>query len=188
MRQEIDVLAAFDADSDIPRPVRFKIFENGIKKAVDVSEIINTEHLGAGGRTRIEYTCKSTGRNGGVLTSIIHMDWMRAVAGRLKSDYRYSKDIVYNNFPWPTPTEEQKARIVATTQGILEARAKYPDASLASLYDELLMPEELRKAHQANDKAVMAAYGIKPSDPAYTDEAARVALLMNMYQKLVEEE
>lgn len=124
----------------------------------------------------------------GVLTSIIHMDWMRAVAGRLKSDYRYSKDIVYNNFPWPTPTEEQKAKIVAAAQGILEARAKYPDASLATMYDKLLMPEELRKAHQANDKAVMAAYGIKPSDPAYTDPAARVALLMNMYQKLVEEE
>ena len=94
----------------------------------------------------------------GVLESNVHMAWTRAVAGRLKSDYRYSKDIVYNNFPWPTPTEAQKAKIEKTAQAILDARALYPDSSLADLYDELTMPPELRKAHQANDKAVMEAY------------------------------
>jgi len=124
----------------------------------------------------------------GVLTSILHMDWVRTVCGRIKSDYRYSKDIVYNNFPWPSPTYEQKAKIEATAQEILDARAKYPDDSFADMYGEdMFLYTELVKAHEANDKAVMAAYGIKPSDPAYTDEAARVALLMNMYQKLVEE-
>ena len=87
----------------------------------------------------------------GILTSNVHMAWMRAVCGRLKSDYRYSKDIVYNNFPWPSPTEEQKAKIEKTAQAILDARALYPDCSLADLYDELTMPPELRKAHQEND-------------------------------------
>ena len=95
----------------------------------------------------------------GVLTSNVHMAWMRVVCGRLKSDYRYSKDIVYNNFPWPTPNDEQKAKIEATAQAILDARAKYPDCSLADLYDEVTMPPELRRAHQDNDRAVMAAYG-----------------------------
>ena len=83
---------------------------------------------------------------------------MRVVCGRLKSDYRYSKDIVYNNFPWPAPTDARKARIEQTAQAILDARAKYPDCSLADLYDEVTMPVELRKAHQENDKAVMEAY------------------------------
>ena len=116
----------------------------------------------------------------GVLTSNVHMAWMRVVCGRLKSDYRYSKDIVYNNFPWPTPTDEQKARIEQTAQAILDARAKYPDCSLADLYDEVTMPPELRKAHQENDRAVMAAYGfdIKMSEPAC------VAKLFEMYQEL----
>ena len=82
----------------------------------------------------------------GILTSNVHMAWMRVVAGRLKSDYRYSKDIVYNNFPWPNPTEAQKTKIEATAQAILDARALYPDSSLAALYDELTMPPELRKA------------------------------------------
>ena len=82
----------------------------------------------------------------GVLTSNIHMAWMRAVCGRLKSDYRYSKDVVYNNFPWPTPTDAQKAKIEQTAQAILDARALYPDSSLADLYDDLTMPPELRKA------------------------------------------
>ena len=95
----------------------------------------------------------------GILTSNIHMAWMRAVCGRLKSDYRYSRDVVYNNFPWPTPTDAQRAKIEETAQAILDARALYPDASLADLYDESTMPPELRRAHQQNDKAVWAAYG-----------------------------
>ncbi|MCC8110673.1 MAG: antitoxin VbhA family protein, partial [Ruminococcus sp.] len=95
----------------------------------------------------------------GVLTSNVHMAWMRAVCGRLKSDYSYSIFIVYNNFPWCTPTDAQKAKIEQTAQAVLDARAKFPDSSLADLYDELTMPPELRKAHQANDFAVMAAYG-----------------------------
>lgn len=124
----------------------------------------------------------------GVLTSNIHMAWMRTVAGRLKSDYRYSNTIVYNNFPWPSPSEVQKAKIEKTAQGILDARALYPSSSLADLYDPLTMPPELLKAHQANDKAVMAAYGISKKDPEYSSESACVALLMRMYQQLVEGE
>ena len=120
----------------------------------------------------------------GVLTSNIHMAWMRAVCGRLKSDYRYSKDIVYNNFPWPTPTDAQKAKIEQTAQGILEARALYPDASLADLYDEVTMPPELRKAHQENDRAVMYAYGMPVKE---TTESSCVAELMRRYQELVGE-
>ena len=94
----------------------------------------------------------------GILTSNVHMAWMRTVAGRLKSDYRYSAKIVYNNFPWPEVTKEREERISQTAQAILDARALYPDSSLADLYDELTMPPELRKAHQTNDKAVMEAY------------------------------
>ena len=120
----------------------------------------------------------------GVLTSNVHMAWMRAVCGRLKSDYRYSKDIVYNNFPWPTPTDAQKAKIEQTAQAILDARALYPDASLADLYDEAVMPPELRKAHQQNDKAVMQAYGF---DIKTTTEASCVAELMKLYQQLTAE-
>lgn len=120
----------------------------------------------------------------GVLTSNVHMSWMRAVCGRLKSDYRYSKDVVYNNFPWPTPTEEQKAKIERTAQAILDARALYPDSSLADLYDEVTMPQELRKAHQQNDKAVMQAYGFWGK---YNSESACVAELMKMYQRLLEQ-
>ena len=116
----------------------------------------------------------------GVLTSNVHMAWMRVVCGRLKSDYRYSKDIVYNNFPWCQPTEEQKARIEQTAQAILDARAKYPDSSLADLYDEVTMPPELRKAHQENDRAVMAAYGFSTK----MTESECVAELFKMYQKL----
>lgn len=95
----------------------------------------------------------------GIMESNVHMAWVRAIGGRLKSDYRYSNKVVYNNFPWPVPTDEQKAKIEATAQAILDARAKYPDCSLADLYDEVTMPPELRKAHQDNDRAVMAAYG-----------------------------
>lgn len=120
----------------------------------------------------------------GILESNVHMAWMRAVCGRLKSDYDYSIKIVYNNFPWPNPTPEQKARIEQTAQGILDARARYPDASLADLYDELTMPPELRKAHQQNDRAVMAAYGFPVK--GFT-ESDCVAELMKLYQKLLEQ-
>ena len=119
----------------------------------------------------------------GVLTSNVHMAWMRTVCGRLKSDYRYSKDIVYNNFPWCNPTPEQKARIEQTAQMILDARAKYPDCSLADLYDETVMPPELRKAHQLNDRAVMEAYGFWGK---LNTESECVAELMKMYQRLTE--
>lgn len=116
----------------------------------------------------------------GILTSNVHMAWMRAVAGRLKSDYRYSKDIVYNNFPWCEPSDTQKAAIEKTAQAILDARNLYPDCSLADLYDEQFMPIELRKAHQANDHAVMKAYGYAPS----FSEPEIVADLMKRYQEL----
>ncbi|MBO5309372.1 MAG: class I SAM-dependent DNA methyltransferase [Lentisphaeria bacterium] len=116
----------------------------------------------------------------GILTSSVHMAWMRVVAGRLKSDYRYSVNIVYNNFPWCEPTDAQKAAIEKTAQAILDARALYPDCSLADLYDEATMPPELRKAHQANDRAVMKAYGYNPS----ITEPEIVADLMKRYQEL----
>jgi hypothetical protein len=120
----------------------------------------------------------------GILTSNVHMAWMRAVCGRLKSDYRYSKDIVYNNFPWPSPTDEQKVKIEQTAQAILDARALYPDSSLADLYDEITMPPELRKAHQNNDRAVMQAYDFSIKE---TTESSCVAELMKMYQELTKE-
>ena len=126
----------------------------------------------------------------GILTSNVHMAWMRTVCGRLKSDYRYSKDIVYNNFPWCTPTDEQKEKIEKTAQGILDARELYPECSLADLYDDLTMPPELRKAHQENDKAVMEAYGFYKKDEngkrTWLTESETVAQLMEMYQKLTE--
>lgn len=118
----------------------------------------------------------------GVITSNVHMAWMRAVCGRLKSDYSYSNTIVYNNFPWPEVTDEQKAKIEQTAQAILDARAIYPECSLADLYDEKTMPPELRKAHQSNDKAVMAAYGFKHD----MEESQIVAELMKLYQKLTD--
>jgi len=117
----------------------------------------------------------------GVMMSNVHMAWVRVICGRLKSDYRYSPS-VYNNFPWPTPTGTQKATIEKTAQGILDARALYPDASLSDLYDPLTMPPELRKAHMANDRAVMQAYGMPIKE---TDEAACVAWLMKLYQEKV---
>ena len=117
----------------------------------------------------------------GVLTSNVHMAWMRAVCGRLEMRYDYSANIVYNNFPWPTPTDEQQAKIEQTARAILDARELYPDCSLADLYDEVTMPPELRKAHQANDRAVMAAYGF---DVKTMTESSCVAELMRMYQKL----
>ena len=117
----------------------------------------------------------------GILTSNVHMAWMRAVCGRMKSDYRYSNTIVYNNYPWPMPTDEQKAKIEKTAQAILDARALYPDCSLADLYDEVAMPPELRKAHQQNDKAVMMAYGFWGN---LNTESDCVAALMEMYAEM----
>ena len=118
----------------------------------------------------------------GILESNVHMAWMRVVAGRLGMKYRYSNNIVYNNFPWPKPTDAQRAKIEKTAQAILDARAVYPEASLADLYDELTMPPELRKAHQENDKAVMEAYGF---DWRHMSESDCVAALMKLYQQLV---
>lgn len=116
----------------------------------------------------------------GVIISNVHMAWMRAVCGRLKSDYRYTKDIVYNNFPWPSPTEEQRKKIEQTAQAILDARILYSNSSLADLYNELLMLPELRRAHQENNKAVMRAYGFSIKDMT---ETSCVATLMTMYQE-----
>ena len=120
----------------------------------------------------------------GILSSNVHNAWMRIVGGRMKSDYQYSGSIVYNNFPWPTPTESQKSKIEQTAQAILDARAKYPDCSLADLYDELTMPVELRKAHQENDKAVMEAYCFNWRTMTESD---CVAELFKMYKLLSEE-
>lgn len=118
----------------------------------------------------------------GIITSNVHNSWMRVVAGRLKSDFRYSNTMVYNTFPWPNPTKEQRERIEKTAQMILDARNLYPDSSLADLYDDLTMPPELRKAHQENDKAVMEAYGF---DWRKMTESECVAELMKLYQKLI---
>ena len=116
----------------------------------------------------------------GVLSSTMHNTWMRAVAGRLKSDYRYSAGIVYNNFPWPqSPNEKQRQTIEAAAQAVLDARAEFPDATLADLYDPLSMPPVLVKAHQALDRAVDAAYGRK----AFAREAERVAFLFELYSE-----
>lgn len=117
----------------------------------------------------------------GVLTSNVHMAWTKVVCGRLGEGYRYSPAI-YNNFPWCNPTEEQKRKIEKTAEAILDARALYPNSSLADLYDELTMPRELRKAHQENDKAVMEAYGF---DWKKMTESDCVAELMNMYENIV---
>ena len=121
----------------------------------------------------------------GILESNVHMAWVRTVCGRLEMRYNYSRDIVYNNFPWPEPTDEQRAKIEQTAQGILDARALYPDSSLADLYDPLLMPKELRKAHEENDRAVMRAYGF---DIKEMSESDCVAALMRMYENLVKSE
>lgn len=119
----------------------------------------------------------------GVLTSSIHMAWMRTVAGRLKSDYSYSNTIVYNNFPWPKPTDKQKEKIQDTAQKILDVRSQFPNSSFADLYDSLSMPEDLRKAHKANDQAVMQAYGFKTT----MTEPEIVAELFNLYEAKVKE-
>ncbi len=117
----------------------------------------------------------------GVLMSSVHMAWVKAVCGRLKSDFRYSKDIVYNNFPWPNPTDVQKTKIESTAKKILEVRAKYPTETLADLYDDSVMLPDLRQAHQANDRAVMVAYGF---DPKMT-ESQIVAELFRLYKELI---
>ena len=128
----------------------------------------------------------------GILISNVHNAWTRIIAGRLKSDLRYSNTLVYNNFPWCEPTNSQKKRIETTAQMILDAREKYPNSSLADLYDDLTMPPELRKAHQENDKAVMEAYGFvydeKVNGSIYYTESETVAALMKMYQKLIGED
>ena len=130
---------------------------------------------------KVRFVPNGTMYHFGVLTSNVHMAWMRAVCGRLGIGYSYSIIIVYNNFPWCNPTDEQKAKIEKTAQAILDARALYPDSSLADLYDELTMPPELRKAHQENDKAVMQAYGFWGK---LNTESECVAELMKMYQEL----
>ena len=117
----------------------------------------------------------------GILESNVHMAWMRAVCGRLKSDYSYSNSIVYNNFPWPSSTPEQQAKIEASAQAILDARALYPDSSLADLYDPTLMPKELLQAHRQNDRAVMAAYGFSTK----MTESECVAELFKRYAEMV---
>ena len=121
----------------------------------------------------------------GILTSNVHMAWVCAICGRLKSDYRYSKDIVYNNFPWPTATDEQKSAIAQLAQGVLDARAQYPDSTLADMYGEtsMLFHTALLNAHRELDKAVMKLYGFSVKD---VDEAACVAALMERYKALVE--
>lgn len=123
----------------------------------------------------------STKYHFGVLISNVHMSWMRAVCGRLETRYRYSKEVVYNNFPWPSPTDEQREKIEQTAQLILDARALYPNSSLADLYDPLTMPPELQKAHDANNRAVMQAYGFSVKDMS---EEKCVAELMKMYEEL----
>nr|WP_011100840.1 DNA methyltransferase [Limosilactobacillus fermentum]CAD59898.1 putative YeeA protein [Limosilactobacillus fermentum] len=120
----------------------------------------------------------------GVLESIVHMAWMRVVAGRKGTSYRYSKNLVYTNFPWPVVDINQKEKITITAQDILNARNLYPDSSLADLYDPLTMPIELRKAHEANDKAVLKAYGLKPS----ATEPEIVQHLFKMYEKLTKKD
>jgi hypothetical protein len=116
----------------------------------------------------------------GVMQSTMHMAWVRSVCGRLKSDYRYSAGIVYNNFPWPEPTDKQRTAIERAAQGVLDARAKFPESSLADLYDPLAMPPPLVNAHQTLDHAVDVAYG----KPNFQSEAERVAFLFGLYEKL----
>jgi hypothetical protein len=116
----------------------------------------------------------------GILNSNVHMAWMRTISGRLKSDYSYSINVVYNNVPWPTPTPEQRAEIERTAQGILDARANHPGSSLADLYDDVFMPKDLREAHRANDRATLRAYGF----PIKITEPDCVAELMKRYEAL----
>lgn len=132
----------------------------------------------------MRFVPNASGYEFGVMTSIVHNSWMRVVCGRMKSDYDYSNTIVYNNFPWPQASDAQKQKIENTAQAILDARSMYPDNSLADLYDELTMPAELRRAHRANDAAVLEAYGF----PKDASEAEIVARLFKMYQDLVDKQ
>lgn len=116
----------------------------------------------------------------GIIGSRMHMAWMREFCGRLESRYRYSKDIVYNNFPWPTPTDAQRAAVEKTARAILDARAQFPGQTLADLYDPVAMPKPLRDAHAANDRAVDRCYRPQP----FTTERARVEFLFDLYQRL----
>ena len=170
-----------------------------IRQPLDGEHFIAVPEVSSGGRryipmgfmngktiasNKLQMLPKATLYHFGILQSNVHNSWIRSVCGRLKSDYDYSVKIVYNNFPWPNPNEKQKAAIEQTAQGILDARNLYPDSSLADLYNETLMPPELRKAHQANDRAVMLAYGF---DVGHMTEAACVAELMKMYRTLAEQ-
>lgn len=119
----------------------------------------------------------------GVLTSSIHMTWLRTVGGRLKSDYRYSKNIVYNNFIWCEPTDKQKKVIEQSAQNILDIRVKYPDATFADLYDEVIMPYDLRDAHKKNDRAVAVAYEF---ENILDDEPSVVVKLFNLYKRFTD--
>ncbi len=132
----------------------------------------------------VKITSEATPFHFGVLSSSMHNSWMRTVAGRLESRYRYSNTIVYNNFPWPTPTEAQKSKIETCAQAVLDARAEFPTSTLADLYDPLTMPPVLLKAHQQLDKAVDSAYGKTKFD----SESERVAFLFERYRELVEKE
>lgn len=115
----------------------------------------------------------------GVITSAIHMDWMRLVAGRLESRYRYSNTIVYNNFIWPDASDEDKEKIIKTASKILEVREKYSDWTFAEMYDPLIMPLDLRKAHEENDKAVEKAYG-----RTFKDSSERIEFLLQKYSEI----
>ena len=120
----------------------------------------------------------------GILSSNVHNAWVRTVCGRLKSDYDYSNKIVYNNFPWPTPTPEQRAEIERTAQGILDARANHPDSSFADMYGEhMYLYPDLLEAHRANDRATLRAYGF----PVKITEPDCVAELMKRYEELAKE-
>ncbi|MDF9435886.1 class I SAM-dependent DNA methyltransferase [Chromohalobacter israelensis] len=132
---------------------------------------------------KVQFVPDATPYHFGILMSSMHMAWTRAVCGRMKSDYSYSNSIVYNNFPWPEASEAQQKKIEATGQAILEARSNHPGATLADLYDPLSMPVDLRKAHEANDKAVDAAYGRR----RFKAEAERVGYLFELYQQRLED-
>ena len=122
----------------------------------------------------------------GIMTSNVHMAWLKVVAGRLEMRYRYSAKIVYNNFPWPNPTSEQKAMIENTAKLILEARKKYSNCSLADMYDDnMLLYPELKRAHQLNDKAVWEAYGKRWN---IKSESECVQTLMDMYKEITKED
>jgi hypothetical protein len=118
----------------------------------------------------------------GILTSTMHMSWVRYVCGRLESRYRYSKDVVYNNYPWPEPTDVQREKVESLAQGVLDARANHPTSTLADLYHPTTMPPDLRKAHDALDKAVDQCYRKEP----FTSERERVEYLFGLYRKLTE--